>query len=68
MVENRKRSKVTKTQFLKEGKDICPECGGKGYDLNDNHYLADSEDYERRYPICRRCHGTGHYYSDIDKY
>lgn len=43
-------------------KDICPECNGQGYSLNDIHYLSDADDYERRYLSCRRCNGTGRYY------
>lgn len=55
-------------QSLKEDNDICPECGGRGYSFNGNHYFADSEDYERCYPACRRCHETGRYHAEIDKY
>ena len=42
----------------KNENDVCPECGGQDYNLNHNHYLADRNDYDRRYLICRRCHGT----------
>ena len=67
--KKRKATEKTKTQLVNKGdKDICPECGGRGYSVNDNHYLADGDDYEQRYQSCRRCHGTGRYHSDIDKY
>lgn len=59
--------KVVYQSASKNENDVCPECGGQGYNLNHNHYLADSNDYDRRYLICRRCHGAGHY-TDIDKY
>lgn len=65
--KRRSEKKVASQSSSKDDKDICPECSGHGYNLNYNHYLADSNDYERRYLICWRCHGTGHY-TDIDKY
>lgn len=49
-------------------KDICPECNGQGYYLNDSHYLVDADDYERRYLSCRRCNGTGRYHTNRDDY
>ena len=66
--EKTKISNVIKMRFLKEDDDICPGCGGQGYSFNGDHYFADSEDYERYYPTCRRCHGTGRYHAEIDKY
>ncbi len=60
--------KEVKTQAPKAENDICPECGGRGYNINANHYLADNDDYERRYPSCRRCYGTGRYHSEIHQY
>lgn len=65
-----KKKKVNKDVTIQTAKDdrgVCPECGGQGYSINDNHYLADN-DYERRYLSCRRCSGTGRYHSDIDNY
>lgn len=59
-----KKVKDAKAQPPRMENDICPECGGQGYILNDNHYLTESEDYERNHPTCRRCHGTGYYRSD----
>ena len=47
--------------------DVCPECNGEGYSVNDNHYLSDN-DYEKNYSCCRRCNGTGRYRSNIDSY
>lgn len=37
---------------------VCLVCGGDGEVINENHALADS-DFERRYVICRNCHGIG---------
>lgn len=37
---------------------ICPECGGSGETLNENHYKADTS-WEKRYVTCRRCFGIG---------
>lgn len=63
----RKRKKIKeKAQADKKDKDICPDCSGKGYCVNENHYIADS-DYSRHYSPCRRCNGTGNYHSNIDK-
>ena len=36
----------------------CPNCGGTGEILNDDHYTADCYP-ERRYITCNRCFGTG---------
>lgn len=64
--KKRKKTKTTTLQSIsKDDQEICPECGGRGYKLNDNHYLADN-DYEQRYSSCRRCNGTGRYHSNID--
>jgi len=63
--KKKKAKKDVKVQTDKDDRNVCPECGGKGYKINDNHYLADN-DYERRYSSCRRCNGTGRYHSDID--
>ena len=60
--------KEVKTQASKAENDICPECGGRGYKINDNHYLVDNDDYERRYPSCRRCYGTGRYHPERHLY
>ena len=64
-LKKKKAKKDVKVQTDKDDRDVCPECGGKGYRINDNHYLADN-DYERRYSSCRRCNGTGRYHSDTD--
>lgn len=60
-------SKATKMQSPK-AVNPCPECGGRGFIFNDNHCLPDGEDYDRKYPTCWRCHGTGRYHVEIDKY
>ena len=64
-LKKKKAKKDVKVQTDKDDRDVCPECGGKGYRINDNRYLADN-DYDRRYSSCRRCKGTGRYHSDID--
>ncbi len=56
---------MIKIQPIKDD-DICPECGGRGYNFKDNHCLADSEKYERYYPTCRRCYETGFYHAGIN--
>lgn len=66
---NKKKAiKKVKPPSDKEDKDICPECSGQGYSINDNLYLAECDDYERRYSSCKRCNGTGCYHSNIDGY
>lgn len=37
---------------------ICPECGGKGEVINENHLIADTS-WKNRYTICSRCFGIG---------
>lgn len=37
---------------------ICPECGGRGEIINDNHLIADIS-WEYRYMPCSRCFGIG---------
>lgn len=64
----KKTDKIVKLQSNTMDKDICPECNGQGYSLNDIHYLSDADDYERRYLSCRRCNGTGRYYKNRDDY
>ena len=65
---SRKKIRKTDSQLDRDTeKDVCPECGGKGCTINDNHYVADNDyeynDYERQYSSCKRCHGTGRYHS-----
>lgn len=65
-----KRKKTTKkvdSQSDTKDKDICPDCGGESYCINENHYIADN-DYSRRYLPCKRCSGTGRCDSNIDSY
>lgn len=64
----RKKTCKTDSQLSRDSeKDVCPECGGRGCTINDNHYIVDTgyeyNDYERRYSICKSCHGTGRYHS-----
>lgn len=66
-LKKKKVNKEVKVQTDKDDRGVCPECGGQGYSINDNHYLADN-DYERRYSSCKRCNGTGRYHSHIDSY
>lgn len=60
--------KTTNLKSLKEEKNICPECRGQGYTINDDSYFVDHDDYESGYSCCRRCNGTGYYHSNIDSY
>ena len=60
-----KKKKTTKKMDIESYKNICPDCGGEGFRIRDNHYIADN-DYSRRYSICRRCNGTGRYHSYMD--
>lgn len=64
----KKADKAVSLESPEDEKDICPECGGQGYIVNDNHYIADGDDYERRYFSCKRCHGTGRYHININGY
>lgn len=51
--------KIRKTHiYTDKEKQICPECGGSGETLNENHYIADTS-WENRYVVCRRCFGIG---------
>lgn len=60
-------SREVNVYTYKDDSSICLECGGYGYSINDNHYLADN-DYQRRYLICRNCNGTGRHYFNVDNH
>ncbi|WP_300857355.1 hypothetical protein [uncultured Clostridium sp.] len=64
-LKKKKINADVKKQTDKDDRDVCPEYGGQGYCINENHYLADY-DYEHQYSICWRCSGIGRYHSDID--
>ena len=46
------------TRYIDRERLICPQCGGSGETLNENHYIADTS-RENRYVVCRRCFGIG---------
>lgn len=66
--KRKKTGKKVNPQSNKEVRDICPECSGQGYSINDNYYFTDGDDYERRYSSCRKCNGTGRYHTNTDDY
>lgn len=53
-LNKKKADKTLSLESPNEEKDICLECSGQGYSVNDNHYLANGYDYERRYFSCKR--------------
>ncbi len=66
---NKKKSdKIISLELPKDEKDICPDCGGKGYNANENYYFTDIDDYERGYSSCKRCFGTGLYHINTNGY
>lgn len=67
-MKQKKYAKKVNLQSNTMDKDICLECNGQGYCLNDSHYLVDADDYERRYLSCRRCNGTGRYHTNREDY